>query len=110
VSDHDTAANLARQWYFLARQFPELPRRAATACATPRPGFGNQALGGSGTSDILPSRVWVGPVHATEDPMRNEALNRALEARAPHLKIGDELNFHQLGYDKLVPDWTANKP
>jgi hypothetical protein len=85
-------------------------RLSSPNALAPRPGFGNQASGGSGTSDILPSRVWVGPVHTTEELMRNEALNRALEARAPHLKIGDEFNFHQLGYDRIAPDWTTSKP
>lgn len=75
-----------------------------------RPGFGSPALGGSGSSDLLPSRIYVGPVHTTQELMRNEALNRLLETQAPHLKIGDEFNFHQLDHDKLVPDWTRDKP
>jgi len=76
----------------------------------PRPGLGSPALGGSGSSDLLPSRIYVGPVHTTQELMRNEALNRLLETQAPHLKIGDEFNYHQLGRDKLGPDWTPDKP
>jgi len=84
------------------------PRLNSPEALPPRPGFGNQGLGGSGSSDILPSRIWVGPVQTTQELMRNEALTRALESQAPHLKIGDQFNFHQLGYDKLVPDGTPN--
>jgi hypothetical protein len=85
-------------------------RLSSPDALNPRPGFGNPALGGSGSSDILPSRIYVGPVQSTQELMRNEALNRALERQAPRLKIGDEFNFHQLGGDKLVPDWTPGKP